>query len=759
MIPRLTIGNSELLAVPAVHNRSVFAEQVNRICRDETTRPEAIVVELSHDAVIATVAWLKELGVGAGCGGNIPCMFGLAKTNRRIHPRHREKAIRLQELHGVPLHQIAPEILRRELDFSPVSLLCLSHTDSIIEAIRSAVELGLPVYGIDLGEMADADRGQVMIQDPVLAQGNLADYVRRNASACVPHRDAVIDGRRETVMAARLKRLLQQYRRVLFTCGIGHWQELCARLSDPDLRPAIDPIQSGQELFIRVLVAPSLAIHQMDLFPELTTCYESLRKLPPEAAGRLMDFNTFCRAKLAAACECAEPENREATAAFSQFLTNLSLVNQCRVPDLFMTLHAAQAMISPAFASRLGEVLVHDALDWAKPEQWPNLPYLCGAQTGSTSARFSAQDGQAELKNQEGQRSAPFFLSHMSEGANQRIVGNFLPLRDHDSDKKDRKKTIGFANAWNWPPCETLLYGTAYAAAEMADQNTRTRCAEPFAGSLHDGVDVKATLRAIIRNDHRIQIKSTSAKLGSNQIAADGDEPTVFIFERAENVRDGNWSLMTAGNRECIREFIRNRARFDRVMRQKGEAFVVNMNYGCSREPAERLKPHVSDLRYLYGVVLFGSLSLNPKQSAQWLEECNYTRCPILRSSSMSYLIEHYRCEHKMELEHEPWSSTLIRLAIPYAKRRLIVVTSHPQSIPAIAFREASVRGINLKLLPLTQFPRERIEAIRNQYFVYPRDVNELDYSEEVQAAFGESPRKHLELLPARVRAQLNPEY
>jgi hypothetical protein len=138
MIPRVHIGQGELLAVPAVHCRSVFAELMNRTCRDEATRPEAVAVELSQDSVDAAVKWFKELGVGSGGAGSIPCMLGLAKSNRRLHPRHKQAAMRLQELHGKPLQEIAPEVLRRELKFAPVSLLCLSPTDSIIEGIRSA---------------------------------------------------------------------------------------------------------------------------------------------------------------------------------------------------------------------------------------------------------------------------------------------------------------------------------------------------------------------------------------------------------------------------------------------------------------------------------------------------------------------------------------------------------------------------------------------------------------------------------------------
>ena len=51
MIPQVQVGASELLALPAVHNRSVFAELLNRAARTKATRPDAIAVELSQDSV------------------------------------------------------------------------------------------------------------------------------------------------------------------------------------------------------------------------------------------------------------------------------------------------------------------------------------------------------------------------------------------------------------------------------------------------------------------------------------------------------------------------------------------------------------------------------------------------------------------------------------------------------------------------------------------------------------------------------------
>jgi hypothetical protein len=654
------------------------------------------------------------------------------------------------------LHEIHPEILRRELHFSAVGLLCLSNTDSMIESIRLALELEIPVYGVDLGEIANAERGQPFLPDPALARNGLVPYLARSAACSDSHGDAVVDGRRERVMAARLKRLLQQYRRVLFSGGLGHWTQLCRHLADASLRAALEPSRSEGETFTRVVVAPSLAIHQMDLFPDLAVCYEAVRRLPLEAEPSLMDYGAIYRAKLAAAWECAEPTRRDAAAAFSQYLTHLALVQQRRVPDLFMILHAARVMISPGFASRLGEALVTNALPWARPDQWPGLPYLSEVRPHSTTSSCSGP--RAQLLSPDS-RSAPFFLAHLASDDDRTAEWPLPPLADPAAEDVEPKPASIQCPAWVWPPCESLLFGTAYEGAAIAERRRRGPRPEPFAGSLYDGVDVKATLRALLRGERRVQVKGVSAAVSGAASGEAGAEPAVFLFERETAVTDGHWEPFLACYASHLRQLVRDKARFERVALEKGQTFIASVSFCAFRKPPAALQKHVADLCYLYGTVLFGNPCLNPLQSARWLEASDYSCCPILRGSGTGNLFDHYRREHNLLLDRDRWAASLIRLALPHAKRQVTVILPQAQTLPAAVVREAAARRIRLEPVPLSQFPKARIEAIRHQYLVRPMDVNAMKYSDELQAAFGQSPTAHLDLLPAQVPAQLDHEY
>ncbi len=60
----ITVGGSVLTAVPAVHFRVAFAEEVNHLCSDPLRRPDAIAVELGPITAAAVRRWLTELGIG-----------------------------------------------------------------------------------------------------------------------------------------------------------------------------------------------------------------------------------------------------------------------------------------------------------------------------------------------------------------------------------------------------------------------------------------------------------------------------------------------------------------------------------------------------------------------------------------------------------------------------------------------------------------------------------------------------------------------
>ena len=98
----------------------------------------------------------------------------------------------------------------------------------------------MPVFGVDLDDVADGAYRSVMVQHPAPYE-DLAAYVLRNAGAASGERDEEVDARRELAMAARLKTLLERYRKVLFTGGLAHWLKIRSSSGMRGFAPALYP--------------------------------------------------------------------------------------------------------------------------------------------------------------------------------------------------------------------------------------------------------------------------------------------------------------------------------------------------------------------------------------------------------------------------------------------------------------------------------------------------------------------------------------
>src|SRR5665647_2327230 len=174
-----TYNNSLLMAVPAVHHHTAFAKQIHRICSDPKQRPDAIAVELGHSLVAELERYLRELQQGTSEKKILPCMLGLMKRNRYIHTYQAEKALLLQDFHRSQLFNLPDDLLADRLNFSKWSTLFISPADSIIEAVRCAIELDIPLYGVDLSDFAHTKMDRYSIEDPQTAHTNMLEYWSR----------------------------------------------------------------------------------------------------------------------------------------------------------------------------------------------------------------------------------------------------------------------------------------------------------------------------------------------------------------------------------------------------------------------------------------------------------------------------------------------------------------------------------------------------------------------------------------------------
>ena len=774
MFPEIKINGSILTGVPAVHYRALFAREVNNICSCKETRPEAIAVELPPHITREIICWMKELGVNKSEGIVLPCMLGILYKNRVIHPDLRDTAFNIQEFTGRSLANTSPEILKQFLNYSDKCIVGISSTDSIIEAIRCGVELGIPVYGVDMDEFAVKPTGSFLFQDPDEQEFHFDKYVSQNERMSSCCRDPYTDGRREYIMSARLKRILCKYRNVLFTGGLAHWLQLKDLLTDPELRPADFLVPGKSPSFERTIIHPSMALAFMDSYPVLTTIYEMNRRHP---AGNfrlrfpLPDKRETCRQILAETYDKFHKEysyNKafsktangiEMIPEFERLLTNFSLFHQNYSPSISELLVCGDSMMTSGFNGILLTRLMDIGRPWASHKQFPELPVLSYVPNNQTEKEnlshtdfFQFTDSWQDKNDHsisDSNTHDTFTVGfHNAKNPSEQHIRQWL-WEDDPLKQKGRKSYY----VWVWPPCEAILYGAAYEASRIALTRSKEPLPALFEGSLYDGIDIKRTMRSVINGEKKIYIKKP--RLEKKRFIPDGKnpEPVVFIFDNENTEMHSRWSLLIGGTN--LGKHVRNKVRYNDIVRKSGSFFISSIGWISDIEVPSSLHGHIDSLSILDGYTALGNPCINSKQAAQWLEDNDYKCCPVMTNTSIVSLIEYYRNNFQMELSVTDWVSTLIKIAIPYAKERFVVLAPKDFRIPAKLINEAGSRNISIDYLPLDYFSEEHVTEMRKRIMLRASDPDGLSYPQETEKALGQKADKYFELLPVYMQLQL----
>lgn len=726
------VAGGTLHCVPSVHFRLCFAEEVNRLAGQ--LRPAAIAVELGSGAATAAAQWLRELGMGPSRRTRVelPCMLGLT----------------WQERPGS----------------SHVSVLYLSPTDSIVEAIRCALELDVPLYGVDLDEFSKARRPEVLLEEPASTAGRpfqAADFAARNAAYAERQRDDALDSRRELAMAARLHALVARHGSVLFVGGLAHWRPLDRLLAQSDLPPAdtVPPTPEQVQSLTRVVVHPLLAVHHLDALPLFAQEYEQHR--PHAAASRTvrqLDMPAALADKLQATYADyfrrsdsgqqldRKLEDLEARGDFEQLLRNLCTVRLQSVPDLFAALVSAQSVMSDGFCRTLAEKLMD--FPWAGPSDFPGLPLLAPAPTSAGAPL------RAEFVGEGGQRSPHFYIQSLP-GESEVSAHVPIPWKWNVEPPPPVPSQGRTGSRSNWVPLDDLMSAMALRAMRLARDHAEQPRTELFEGSLLAGIDLKSTLRAVTRGDDRIYVRAAARRRQSRSNPHDDDGfPFVWILRLLADEQI-TWSFSSDSMR-TLRPHAADAARFDAVARNEGQSLISAV---IATDHEQRV-PELCQPGYeVKSLSRFGQLNFNPlpsvSRTAVWAERTGFSRGPIVPSASFAALARAYRERFGIELGQFAWPVTLVQLAIPYAARAVTVVAPDGFTLPAAVYRQAASRPVpvEVRMVPLSFFPAQALRKISQIYWIptlgrTPKPHDLPIFPEHVKRHFGEDVEIYRRLIP-----------
>lgn len=726
----LQVNNSLLMTVPAVHYRTAFAEHINMICSAPESRPDAIAVELGAESAAAAAEFIRQLTIdGENKNAKLPCMLGLSK---------------------MVLNTFSPK------NNGGYEILALSSTDSIIEAVRCALELGVPLYAVDIEDVTGLKVQSTFLPDPALAVRNIGKYTGILEVHADYVRDDVIDNHREIVMASRLRTLLARHRRVLFTCGLAHWIRIRELLSDPAIEhaPAEEIRCAAGARFEKVIMHPAMALKYMDLYPAVTNLYENRRVSPASGgspAGAVDQPQVFSGILSQVYREYfivndhkvrlhRRHEDLAAHRYFEQLIVNMCLLKQQVIPDIATVLEAAGGVMSDEFCSLLAGKMMDG--EWTSHDDFPDLRVIVPVQDKS------------------GKKQGIDFISFDGTRSGVNQVNNDRKTNDADHDAVDKHwswdrepdelNTLSVNPRRMWPPVDYLLTAIAVRGRDLSETVVSQPAVQRFEGSLLDGVDVKATMRAFIRGDDTVYVYESRPAMKMKREGGAVYQPSVFIFRECTTGK-ADWFIHSGRMGFYHEEYITDKERFNQVTLEKGQYIVGGISFIEPGERSERFVRAGINVYEIYGMMTFMPPCFTGEQEGRWLEMNDYSRTPVVFDPGRDSVIEMYRERHGMTIDPEDRETALVRMAIPYATECVTVIAPDGYRLHPLVQEDAVRFGIRINLVPHSMFPRDQLHKTSRHYDAEPLDKDGKKFPEYAERLIGEKDDANRRFVPGYI--------
>lgn len=412
------IQKNNIFAVPVLHYSMEFAMQAKLAF--ETLKPDCVVVELSESMeknLIRAAARLPDISV---------------------------------------------------VENDPLYYLC-EPCDAAFEALRSAIELGLPAYCIDL-DVADYPQYRDKLPDPYsLTRIGLEKYYGAFLDhASLPKHP--LDRRRELHMARRLKELSFSYERILFIGGISHIHSIL-ELIDSNSFPSDTSSSLNDSSRLATLTEESCR----DALAEcgwISTAYEQWRTLFREG---LLDRQKLIYTLYKSSAEryvthTGNPFPNYQLRNMMKFARNYALLNGHLLPNLYEILAAAKGCADHNYAYEVWFLATH----YPFRKNIDNLPEL--------NLTVEQIWGHSKL-----------IKFHLKQ---KRRKGYEFQLRRKDKSRLQFHPPSTFSIC-SYPPEDLVVekfgdFLKKKGKLLLRDAASKT---QPFSSSLEDGIDVRETIR------------------------------------------------------------------------------------------------------------------------------------------------------------------------------------------------------------------------------------------------------------------------
>ena len=430
-------------------------------------------------------------------------------------------------LKGVERLPLLSAVYYEEQDGTFMYLL-VEPTDGQAEAIRLALERGLPVHCIDRDtEGYPLDRSPMPDSYAVQRIGHFLycqAYLKIN-----PHHDwSVEDELREKTVAYNLQQLSKCHQRVFFAGGLYHFPGLMKRLGYPQAEVIGRRHREGVGLAHLHEVSSREVMSEM---PFLAAHYERRRN---SEGMEPLDRLGINRQLIATAQDHYRKNDKEELSPSQirilyKFARNYALITGALVPSFYQLVVAARGVADDNFA--------YEVWDKGSEYPWqrenPGLPVL----------RLSGEDLFLDQKRIKFHRRLKTFR--------RRLVPVPVKKKIREKVPGEWKRDFGRFFICSYPPEDVVVegYGTYLQQKALKIKSEENARIVPFVSSMLDGLDIRETIRETIREWPRSRLYVKEGKPFSGKVGS-----VVVIFEPDTQDKEGKeafpWRVTWLGEHE-----------------------------------------------------------------------------------------------------------------------------------------------------------------------------------------------------------------
>lgn len=384
----------------------------------------------------------------------------------------------------------------------PVYVL-IEPCDGIIEATRFALEHDISVVFVDRDTETYGAKVDPLPDPYAIQRIGYGAYVDAYLDT-VPASEDEDDVFREACMAYHLQRLVRQYERVAFVCGLAHVKGVLREMETP----LAFPLQRTRREDITVWNVSERSAREVLQEPGfITAAYERYRSAQSEVApDRLLLHKDLVEtARSQYKDNAGERLSLSQLSVFNQFGRNFTLLEGGLAPDLYHLIIAARGCADDNFA--------YEVWDAATSYPWQESP-----------SRLPTMD----ITLEDLRRHSRAVRFHRTFKRLRKILRS-VPQRRREKRPGEWRERWSGVFICSYPPEDIVIesYGAFLqkrGKSILSEENTRV---EPFTTSLLDGIDIRETLRNW--HEGRIYVRETrnvQGKVGSVVVILDEDDPS-----------------------------------------------------------------------------------------------------------------------------------------------------------------------------------------------------------------------------------------